>query len=126
MHKVAIYRRYAYQSQASVVFCADHFKTIHHVNKHEIVFHNLKYVVAFSIDAEHQFELYVKVSSLTPNNAGFKVEDCTSHILMQIFTSLEKLKRKMHKTIYCKKAIYCYTDGFYSVSTKVGYIMPNT
>ena len=61
----------------------------------------LKYVVAFSIDAEHQFELNVKVSSLTRNNAGFKVEDCTSHILMQIFTSLEKLKRKMHKTIYC-------------------------
>ena len=29
------------QSQAAVVFCANHFKTIHHVNKHEIVFHNL-------------------------------------------------------------------------------------
>ena len=42
MHKVAIYRRYAYQSQASVVFCPDHLKTIHHVNKHEIVFHNLQ------------------------------------------------------------------------------------
>ena len=41
MHKVTIYRRYAYQSQASVVFCPDHFKTIQHVNKHEIVFHNL-------------------------------------------------------------------------------------
>ena len=30
------------QPQASVVFCPDHFKTIQHVNKHEIVFHNLK------------------------------------------------------------------------------------
>ena len=29
------------QSQASVVFCPDHFKTIQHVNKHEIVFDNL-------------------------------------------------------------------------------------
>ena len=29
------------QSQASVVSCADHFKTIQHVNKHEIVLHNL-------------------------------------------------------------------------------------
>ena len=44
MHKVAIYRRYAYQSQASVVSCADHFKTIQHVNKHEIVFHNFYHV----------------------------------------------------------------------------------
>ena len=40
MHKVAIYRRYAYQSpnhrpRRSFVL------TIHHVNKHEIVFHNL-------------------------------------------------------------------------------------
>ena len=40
MHKVAIYRRYAYQStnhrpRWSFVL------TIHHVNKHEIVFHNL-------------------------------------------------------------------------------------
>ena len=44
MHKVAIYRRYAYQSpnhRPSVVFCTDHFKTIQYVNKHEIVFHNL-------------------------------------------------------------------------------------
>ena len=41
MHKVAIYRRYAYQSpnrrpRWSFVL------TIQHVNKHEIVFHNLK------------------------------------------------------------------------------------
>ena len=44
MHKVAIYLEICVpitQSQASVVFCADHFKTIHHVYKHEIVFHNL-------------------------------------------------------------------------------------
>ena len=30
------------QSQASVVSCADHFKTIQDVNKHEIVIHNLQ------------------------------------------------------------------------------------
>ena len=41
MHKVAIYRRYTYQSpnhrpRWSFVL------TIHHVNKHEIVFHNLE------------------------------------------------------------------------------------
>ena len=42
------------QSQALVVSCADHFKTIQHVNKHEIVFHNLKdlrtHEKAYSID----------------------------------------------------------------------------
>ena len=36
MHKVT-------QSHASVVFCPDHFKAIQNVNKHEIVFHNLKH-----------------------------------------------------------------------------------
>ena len=47
MHKVAIYRRYAYQStnhrpRWSFVL------TIHHVNKHEIVFHNLKSLFAYN------------------------------------------------------------------------------
>ena len=39
MHNVAIYRIHAYQSPNHM---HDHFKTIHHVNKHEIVFHNLE------------------------------------------------------------------------------------
>ena len=44
MHKVAIYRRYAYQSpnhRPRWSFVLTIFKTTHHVNKHEIVFHNL-------------------------------------------------------------------------------------
>ena len=44
MDKVTIYLRYASQSpksQASVVYFPGHFMTIRHVNKHEIVFHNL-------------------------------------------------------------------------------------
>ena len=39
MHNVAIYRIHAYQSPNHM---PDHFKTVHHVNKHEIVFHNLE------------------------------------------------------------------------------------
>ena len=45
MHKVAIYRRYAYQSpnhRPRWSFVLTNFKTIQHVNKHEIVSHNLK------------------------------------------------------------------------------------
>ena len=43
MHKVAIYRRYAYQSpNHRPRWSFVHFKTIQHVNKHEIVFHNLR------------------------------------------------------------------------------------
>ena len=44
MHKVAIYRRYAYQSpnyRPRWSFVLTNIKTIQHVNKHEIVFHNL-------------------------------------------------------------------------------------
>ena len=66
MHKVAIYRRYAYQSQASVVFCADHFKTIHHVNKLEIVFHNLK------ILSEVKRSLLIRISEFPVNIHNFR------------------------------------------------------
>ena len=42
MHKATIYQRQAHQSHASVVSLPDHSKTfIHHINKHEIMFHNL-------------------------------------------------------------------------------------
>ena len=44
MHKVTIYLRYAYQSPTitgPAGLFPDHFKTIQHVNIHEIVFHNL-------------------------------------------------------------------------------------
>ena len=41
MHKVAIYRRYAYQSPNHRPRWSFVLTILHHVNKHEIVFHNL-------------------------------------------------------------------------------------
>ena len=59
MHKVAIYLRREYQSQASVVSCPDHCKTIQHVNKHETVFHNLHMIQTYECSCPDQTMLRI-------------------------------------------------------------------
>ena len=61
------------QSQASLVFFPDHFKTIQHVNIHEIVFHNLN------------LHNYIE-RSLTPWNKYLKKTDVSEQISMSICT----------------------------------------
>ena len=83
MHKVAIYRRYAYQSpnhrpRWSLVL------TIQHVNKHEIVFHNLYISPALRQGKYYAKKLrYVLICKMDAPSAGEKTGISNSSVMIR-------------------------------------------